>query len=69
MAIGKIISEKKLNRRGVLNILRGLWSIEVVPLTREIDKNLYSFSFANEKVKEKAIEEAPWSINRTMYDN
>ena len=36
MVIGKIISGKILYKKGVMNILRNIWPIEVAPMIREV---------------------------------
>ena len=34
--ISKVTTDKVLNRRGVLTILRGIWSVEVAPYINEV---------------------------------
>ncbi|XVF27000.1 hypothetical protein REPUB_Repub14bG0069000 [Reevesia pubescens] len=47
-AIGKIVVEKVLNKRGVLAILRGIWLILVTPLVRAAPRrNLVGVSIRN----------------------
>ena len=46
----------------MMSILKGLWSMEVVSLIREIGDNMYSFSFKMKCLMKKALEEGPWSI-------
>ena len=36
MFIGKIISGKILYRKGVMNILKNIWLIEMAPMIREV---------------------------------
>ena len=62
MVIGKIIAGKILYRRGVLNILRNIWALEVAPMIREVGENMYSICFVNEIQMKRAIDEGPWSI-------
>ena len=42
MVIREIISSKILYRKGVLNILRNIWTIEVALMIREVGANMYS---------------------------
>ncbi|OMO67492.1 reverse transcriptase [Corchorus capsularis] len=60
MVVGKIIANRVLNRRGVVSILRGIWSEEVAPCIREIKENMYSISFKSEKEVEKVLMDGPW---------
>ncbi|XVE62335.1 hypothetical protein DITRI_Ditri06bG0109800 [Diplodiscus trichospermus] len=62
MAIGKVISNKSLNRNEVLKILRGMWSIEVAPCIEEKGNNVCRVSFKTEDHMRKAIEEGLWSV-------
>ena len=57
LVIGKIVADKILNRRGVMAILRGLWTDEVVYGIREMGMNRYSISFRIKKVMERAMED------------
>ena len=59
---GKIVANKLLNRKGVLAILRGIWSIEMALCISDDGRNMYRISFINEDVMNKAIMEGPWSI-------
>ena len=58
MLIGKIISSKQLYKRGVLNILHNIWSIDVDLMIREAGVNTYSTSFVNKVLKRRAMEES-----------
>ena len=62
MLIGKIIADKILNQRGVMAILRGLWTEETVYSIRELGMNKYNVSFKLERLMTRAMEEGPWSI-------
>ncbi|XVE92088.1 hypothetical protein REPUB_Repub01dG0067200 [Reevesia pubescens] len=50
MAIGKLVTEKVLNRRGVRNILRNIWSVEVAPRISDLGENRYGISFRLEEL-------------------
>ncbi|OMO59330.1 hypothetical protein COLO4_34247 [Corchorus olitorius] len=62
MAVGKIHANKILNRKGVMAILRSIWSEEVAPGIREVGENTYGISFCSEKARDRIIDEGPWSI-------
>ncbi|XVE86499.1 hypothetical protein DITRI_Ditri18aG0038500 [Diplodiscus trichospermus] len=62
IAIGKVISEKSLNRNGVLKILRGIWPKEIAPCIREVGHNLYGVLFIPKDHVRRAIEKRPWSV-------
>ncbi|OMP07076.1 hypothetical protein COLO4_07649 [Corchorus olitorius] len=62
MAIGKIQANKTLNRRGVLGILRTIWSEEVVSNISVVGDNIYGLSFITEKMRDRAVDDGPWSI-------
>ncbi|XWS60929.1 hypothetical protein CRYUN_Cryun07bG0080900 [Craigia yunnanensis] len=62
MVVGKIITEKILNMRGVLSILRGLWSEEMVFNIRVMGMNRYSIAFRSKVLVQRAMEEGPWSV-------
>ena len=59
-----IIADKILNRRGVIAILRGLWSEEVVSSIREMGKNRYCILFRMEVMMQRALDEGLWSVMR-----
>ena len=42
MVIREIISSKILYRKGVLNILRNIWTIEVALMITKVGANMYS---------------------------
>ncbi|OMO83330.1 hypothetical protein COLO4_22586 [Corchorus olitorius] len=62
MVIGKIFASRVLSRRGVVSVLRGIWSTEVAPCVREVGDNMYGVSFRSEKEMNRANEEGPWSV-------
>ncbi|XVE86520.1 hypothetical protein DITRI_Ditri18aG0040100 [Diplodiscus trichospermus] len=59
MAIKNVISNKSLNRSGVLKILKGIWSVEVTLCIKKVGNNLYGFSFKSQGHLKRAIEEGP----------
>ncbi|XWS24809.1 hypothetical protein CRYUN_Cryun27aG0016700 [Craigia yunnanensis] len=50
MVVGRIIADKILNRIGVLSILKGLWSEEMVFSIREMGLNRYSIEIIGERM-------------------
>ncbi|OMO59995.1 hypothetical protein CCACVL1_24480 [Corchorus capsularis] len=54
-----------LSRKGVMGVLRSMWSEVIVPEIRELVVNTYSLRFASDVQKKKALEEGPWSIMGT----
>ncbi|OMP11181.1 hypothetical protein COLO4_03978 [Corchorus olitorius] len=63
--IGKILADRLLFKRGVIGVLRSMWSEEVVSDIRELAANTYSISFNSEAQRRRALEEGPWSIMGT----
>ncbi|XWS65106.1 hypothetical protein CRYUN_Cryun05aG0062500 [Craigia yunnanensis] len=60
--IGKIVADRMVNRKGVLNILKGIWPVEVAPVISEVRSNKYGISFKINEVMEKALDEGPWLV-------
>lgn len=61
-AIGFILADRVLNRRGVVNILRGIWPETVVPFIREVNRNTIVISFVSESILNRALKGGPWSV-------
>ncbi|OMO68784.1 hypothetical protein CCACVL1_19842 [Corchorus capsularis] len=62
MAIGKIHAIKILNRKGVVAILRSIWTDDVASGIKEVGDNIYGISFSSESTRDRAIGEGPWSV-------
>ncbi|OMO55729.1 hypothetical protein CCACVL1_27054 [Corchorus capsularis] len=60
--LGKIVIDRDLNRKGVINVLRSIWNAKDLVDVRELGNNIYGISFANEKGMEFAMENGPWSV-------
>ncbi|XWS44553.1 hypothetical protein CRYUN_Cryun15aG0056100 [Craigia yunnanensis] len=45
-----------------MNILRGIWSMEVAPWIYDVGVNQYGIFFKTEEIMERMLEEGPWSI-------
>ncbi|OMO50335.1 hypothetical protein COLO4_38125 [Corchorus olitorius] len=60
--IGKIVADRALNRRGVLNVLRSIWGSKDLEDVRELGKNLYGLSFRTKKGMDFALSNGSWSI-------
>ncbi|XVE60910.1 hypothetical protein DITRI_Ditri05aG0164600 [Diplodiscus trichospermus] len=60
--VGMIWANRMLNRRGVLRILRSIWSERIASYIRELGRNKYAITFENEEDLEKEIEEGPWLV-------
>ncbi|OMO59554.1 reverse transcriptase [Corchorus capsularis] len=60
--IGKIISKKPLNRRGVIGVLQSIWPRKEILTIREMGQNLYAISFVNQQFMEDALANGPWSV-------
>ena len=45
--VGKILTEKMLNRRGIMGVLQSMWSKKEVKVIKEMSVNLYAISFTN----------------------
>ncbi|OMO81266.1 hypothetical protein CCACVL1_12494 [Corchorus capsularis] len=60
--IGKIISNRVLNRRGVMNVLHLIWPSRVLLKIFDLGPNLFGFSFADQKSMEFALNNGPWTV-------
>ncbi|OMO55831.1 hypothetical protein COLO4_35857 [Corchorus olitorius] len=60
--IRKIVADRALNWRGVLNVLRSIWGTKDLEDVRELGKNLYGLSFRIKKGTDFALNNGPWSI-------
>ncbi|OMO52400.1 hypothetical protein COLO4_37225 [Corchorus olitorius] len=60
--MGKIITDRVLNKRGVIGILQSIWSPKDLIEVREIGSNLYGLLFSNEEVTEMILERGPWTV-------
>ncbi|OMO75791.1 hypothetical protein CCACVL1_16038 [Corchorus capsularis] len=60
--LGKIVVDRNLNRRGVINVLRSIWSPKDLLDVRDLGGNLYGLSFATAKSLVFAMENGPWSV-------
>ncbi|OMP10786.1 hypothetical protein COLO4_04272 [Corchorus olitorius] len=56
------VKEKSLNRRGVIEILKGIWSSREVTAIKEAGNNLFAISFVTESEMNQALEQGPSSI-------
>ncbi|XVE72136.1 hypothetical protein DITRI_Ditri11bG0014400 [Diplodiscus trichospermus] len=62
LTIEKFISNWVLNRKGVLTILREIWSLELAPCNYEVRVDKFEISFKSEEIMRRATEEGPCSI-------
>ncbi|TYI35353.1 hypothetical protein ES332_A03G070700v1 [Gossypium tomentosum] len=62
MVVGKIHAKKILNQKGVLSILKGIWSGDDILCIREVEGNIYAISFARERSYQRALAEGSWSV-------
>ncbi|KAH1115075.1 hypothetical protein J1N35_008453 [Gossypium stocksii] len=62
MVARKIHSEKILNWKGVLSILKDIWSGDDILCVREVEGNIYAISFARERSYRRALAEGLWSV-------
>ncbi|OMP08294.1 hypothetical protein COLO4_06602 [Corchorus olitorius] len=60
--IGKILTEKPLNRRGVVGVIQSTWPRKEIVAVREMGSNLYAISFASQKFMEEVLANGPWSV-------
>ncbi|OMO50989.1 reverse transcriptase [Corchorus capsularis] len=60
--IGKVIVDRILNKRGVMNVLQAIWPIKVLQRVFDLGPNLYGFSFADRKSMELALSCGPWTV-------
>ncbi|OMO78284.1 hypothetical protein CCACVL1_14522 [Corchorus capsularis] len=60
--IGKIVVDRQLNRRGIMNVLRAIWSPRVLHGVTEVSQNLYGFYFVDRKSMEMALNQGPWLV-------
>ncbi|KAM7464937.1 hypothetical protein LguiB_012499 [Lonicera macranthoides] len=60
--IGKIISEKVLNRTGVRNVILSIWKTSEEVYVSCWKGNVYVFKFSSESDREKIWKERPWSV-------
>ncbi|OMO80574.1 hypothetical protein COLO4_24033 [Corchorus olitorius] len=60
--LGKIVVNRDLNRKGVINVLRSIWNARDLVDVRDLGNNVYGISFANEKGMMFALENGPWSV-------
>ena len=60
--IGKMLTGRNLNKKGVMGVLKNVWSVQEVVEIREMSGNLYAISFADKLSMETALEEGPWSV-------
>ncbi|OMO80703.1 hypothetical protein CCACVL1_12808 [Corchorus capsularis] len=47
--IGKVISDRVLNKKGVTNVLKSIWPEKVMLKVCDLGPNLYGFTFADRK--------------------
>ncbi|OMP01297.1 hypothetical protein COLO4_12010 [Corchorus olitorius] len=57
--IGKIIADRLVSKRGVIGVLRSMWSEEAVTDIRELAANTYSLCFNSDVQRRRALEEGP----------
>ncbi|OMP11584.1 hypothetical protein CCACVL1_00422 [Corchorus capsularis] len=60
--IGKIVSDRVLNKKGVTNSLKSIWSEKVLLKVCDLGPNLYGFAFADRKSMDYALFNGPWTV-------
>ncbi|OMP10436.1 hypothetical protein COLO4_04510, partial [Corchorus olitorius] len=60
--IGKIIADRILNKRGVMNVLQTIWPKKVLQKVFDLRPNLCGFSFADRRCMEIALNNGPWTV-------
>lgn len=68
LVIGRIISDRKMNRNSVISQLRQIWTVIEAPIIKEIKENTYGISFRNERIRDTAIAESPHLVNRCCME-
>ncbi|OMO97767.1 hypothetical protein CCACVL1_04463 [Corchorus capsularis] len=60
--IGKVIADRILNKKGVMNVLQSIWPKKVLLKVFDLGPNLYGFSFADRRCMEIALNNGQWTI-------
>ncbi|OMO77422.1 hypothetical protein COLO4_25190 [Corchorus olitorius] len=62
VVLGRILTEKPLNKGAVKTIIRNAWPEKDVWRIGDVGMNLFSLTFSSEEAMEKALLENPWSV-------
>ncbi|OMO88293.1 hypothetical protein CCACVL1_08480 [Corchorus capsularis] len=62
LLIGKILSDKPINRKGALGVLRSMWGGKDCPVITELGMQIYGLAFQSEAQMFEAMVESPWSV-------
>ncbi|OMO82607.1 hypothetical protein COLO4_22912 [Corchorus olitorius] len=62
LLIGKIHSDKPVNRNGALGVLRSMWGNKDGPVITEFGSQIYGLAFQSEDQMFRAMMESPWTV-------
>ncbi|OMO61796.1 hypothetical protein CCACVL1_23233 [Corchorus capsularis] len=62
LLIGKIISDKPVNRRGAMGVLRSMWPSRDCPVITELGSQTYGLAFNSEDLMLQAMIDSPWNV-------
>ena len=60
--VRKILVNKMLNKKGVMRVIRNIWTGKEGVAVRELEGNLYAISFGDKQSMEMTLEGEPWMI-------
>lgn len=63
MLVGKVISEKVVNKNVVQMIVRSVWFTREIVKVDQVEPNLFVFSFKNTPDRNRVWKRRPWSFN------
>ncbi|OMP06439.1 hypothetical protein COLO4_08125 [Corchorus olitorius] len=70
--IDKIVVDHQLNRKGIMNVLRAIWSPQVLRGVMEMSHNLYGFYFVDRKNMEMALNQGlmlkTWAVTQSVQE-
>ncbi|CAL1390385.1 unnamed protein product [Linum trigynum] len=66
--VGKIFSERDINKRSMSGMINGAWSHFCEPVVQEVPrtKNTFMFTFDNKEEMNRAWAGRPWSVSGNM---
>ncbi|OMO79250.1 Zinc finger, CCHC-type [Corchorus olitorius] len=62
LLIGKIHSDKPINRKGAMGVLRSIWGLKEGPVITELGMQIYGLAFKSEDLMLQAMIDSPWSV-------
>lgn len=62
--VGRLITEKKINKEAFRSLLTRLWRIGGQVTFQEVQENLWIFEFSNLYDKRRVMEGRPWLFDR-----